>query len=226
MNSNNRETVEQKSWIDAFSPLASLEPFARREIETISAVVIPKGAVLFAPGTPCTGFAIVLEGCIRVGLTAANGRALTLYRVVSGETCIQTTLCLLGENTYSTEGRAETSLRLVLVPASLFRRLLRDSQSFSHFVFASFAARLADMTRIIETAAFARLDARLAATLLARAGEGDTAAATHQNLADDIGAAREAVSRQLAAFQKADLVRLSREVVTLIDKRALADLAM
>jgi CRP/FNR family transcriptional regulator len=81
------------------------------------------------------------------------------------------------------------------------------------------------MTRLIETIAFLRVDARLAAALLARAdGEGELSA-THQDLAEDIGAAREVVSRQLAEFQRAGLLRLGRGRIVLADRRALAELA-
>ena len=66
------------------------------------------------------------------------------------------------------------------------------------------------MTRLVETIAFLRVDARLAAALLARAEARGDLAATHQDLAEDIGAAREVVSRQLAEFQRAGYLRLAR----------------
>ena len=126
-------------------------------------VHVGKGKTLFAPGAPCAGFVLVLEGRVRVGLTAENGRRLALYRVAPGETCVQTTLCLLGGLDYSAEGEAESDLRLVVVPPALFLRLLRECPVFSHYVFERFGARLAEMTRLIETIAFLRIDARLAA---------------------------------------------------------------
>lgn len=188
-------------------------------------LTIPRGKILFAPGSSCQGFVLLLEGVARVSVTAANGRRLLLYRVAPGETCVQTTLCLMGGLEYSAEGAAETDLRLVVIPPALFERLLRESPDFARFVFERFGARLAEMTRLIETIAFLRVDARLAAALLARAdGEGELGA-THQDLAEDIGAAREVVSRQLAEFQRAGLLRLGRGRIRLVDRKALADLA-
>ena len=142
-------------------------------------------------------------------MTAENGRRLLLYRVAPGQTCVQTTLCLMGGLDYTAEGVAETDLRLVIAPPPLFERLLRGA-GFSRFVFERFGARLAEMTRLIETIAFLRVDARLAAALLARADSRGEMAATHQDLAEDIGAAREVVSRQLAEFQRGGLLRLGR----------------
>jgi CRP/FNR family transcriptional regulator len=145
--------------------------------------------------------------------------------VIPGETCVQTTLCLLGGLDYTAEGEAESELRLVMVSPGVFRRLLREQPAFAEFVFGRFGARLAEMTRLIETIAFLRIDARLAAALLARAGQ-RMLTATHQDLAEDIGAAREVVSRQLGEFQRAGLLRLGRGRIVLEDKRVLADLAL
>jgi CRP/FNR family transcriptional regulator len=228
MTDETREKPQRKSpkapvWLDAFAALSTLDAFSRDALSALPEIKFAKGKCLFAPGAPCAGFVLLLAGRIRVGVTAENGRRLVLYRVTPGETCVQTTLCLLGSLDYSAEGMAESELRLVVVPPALFLRLLRESPAFAHFVFERFGARLAEMTRLIETIAFLRVDARLAAALLARAGEGGTVSATHQELAEDIGATREGVSRQLALFQRTGLVRLGRGRVTLANRRALAD---
>jgi CRP/FNR family transcriptional regulator len=213
------------SWLDSFAPFAALDAPARTALAGLQPFPVGKGKNLFAPGAPCAGFVLVLEGKVRVGLTAENGRRLALYRVAPGETCVQTTLCLLGGLDYSAEGEAESDLRLVIVPPPLFLRLLRESSAFAHYVFERFGARLAEMTRLIETIAFLRIDARLAAALLARAEKDGALVTTHQELAEDIGAAREVVSRQLALFQRAGLLRLGRGHIELADKSGLADLA-
>lgn len=221
----NEAREKPRSWLDAFAPLAGLDADARAALSGLQAIKLPRGKALFSPGSCCPGFVLLLEGRIRVGLTAENGRKLLLYRVVAGETCVQTTLCLLGGLDYSAEGLAESDLRLVMVPPGLFQSLLRESPFFAAFVFGRFGARLAEMTRLIETIAFLRIDTRLAAALLARAGERGALAATHQDLAEDIGAAREVVSRQLAQFQRSGLLRLGRGRIVLADRAALADLA-
>jgi len=210
-------------WLEHFAPLQKLDPFAREELERLTELKIPKGRTLFSAGAPCQGFVILLEGVVRVGVTGESGRRLVLYRVAPGETCVQTTLCLMGALDYSAEGLAETDVRLVVVPPPLFKRLLRESGDFAQFVFERFGARLAEMTRLVEILAFARVDARLAAAVLARAGEGAWFEATHQDLAEDIGAAREVVSRQLALFQRAGLVRLARGRIEIGDRAGLED---
>ncbi|MCW2274922.1 helix-turn-helix domain-containing protein [Rhodoblastus acidophilus] len=210
-------------WLDHFAPLHKLDADARENLARLPELKIPKGKILFSAGSPCQGFVVLLEGGVRVGVTAENGRRLVLYRIAPGETCVQTTLCLMGALDYSAEGVAETDLRLVVVPPPLFKRLMRESGEFSEFVFERFGARLAEMMRLVETIAFLRVDARLAGAVLARAGDAASFEATHQELAEDIGAAREVVSRQLSLFQRAGLVRLSRGRIEIGDRAGLED---
>ena len=61
--------------------------------------ILPGGATLFHPGDAATGFVIVLRGRIDVSLTGSTGREILLYSVDPGQSCIQTTLGLLGDET-------------------------------------------------------------------------------------------------------------------------------
>lgn len=175
----------------------------------------PAGAVLFRPGDPCRGFVMLRTGRARVDLIAEDGHALLLYRVEPGQACAITTSCLFAGEAYSAEGTAETECEGLLLPAPLFARLVEESAAFRTFVLAGFAARLAALMGRIEELSFRSVDARLATYLLERAP--GTVAATQQEIAADIGTAREVVSRRLAAFARGGLVRTERGAVTVLD---------
>lgn len=213
--------AENRSWIDGLPGLAALEPEARALVADLQPMEIEAGRTLFSPGAACSGFAVVLAGSVRVGLNSESGRALVLYRVGADEVCVQTTLCLMAGQDYSAEGVTETNVTLVMIPAARFDRLIAMSKIFRTFVFQRFGARLQDISKLLETVAFARIDSRLAQVLLARADTAGRVAATHQALAEEVGTAREVVSRQLDALAKAGLVRTARGEVTLLDRAAL-----
>lgn len=206
---------------DAASLPAALDPATRARIAAGAAPLkAPAGAVLFRPGDPCRGFVLLRAGRARVDLIAEDGHALLLYRVEPGQACAITTSCLFAEEPYSAEGTAETDCEGLLLPASLFGRLVEESAAFRTFVLAGFAARLGALMGRIEDLSFRSVDARLAAYLLDRAP--GTVAATQQEIASDIGTAREVVSRRLAAFVRAGLVRTERGAVTLLDAAGMA----
>ena len=186
---------------------------------------VPRGTVLFRPDDACGGFVVVHEGSIKVSLTAENGREITLYRVRPGEVCLQTFGCLVNGSRYSAEAVSETEVVLEVVPAGEFHRLVAEDAPFREKLFAAVAARFADLERLVEDVALTSLDARLARALLRLADDEDMVHATHEVLAVEIGSARAAVSRQLAALARDGLVELTRGHIRLADAAALKVLA-
>lgn len=185
---------------------------------------LPKGMPIFRPGDRAIGFAVVLQGRIEVHLTGPSGREILLYAVEPGQSCIQTTLGLMGDAPYTGEAIAATDCTVVMIPAAQFRALMDASAAFRSHVFRAFAARMTEMTTLLERVAFTRVEQRLAAQLLALAQNG-TVLATHAELAARIGSAREVVSRRLDALARSGVLRLERGQITLTDPAALHDLS-
>mgnify|MGYP000586738039 CR=1 FL=1 len=104
-------------------------------------------------------------------------------------------------------------------------RLAAEEDSFRNFVFAAYSRRLIDLLRVVDDVAFGRIDVRLAERLL-DLGEGlKEVRATHQDLASELGTAREVISRVLNDFQKRDLIGQSRGLITFKDKSSLSAIA-
>lgn len=201
-------------------PMLGELPAAEIEALLGSAMVVPlpAGALVFDENQPCQGFPMLLSGSIRVVKAAPNGRELQLYRVMPGESCILTSSCLLGHTRYQARGIAEQALELVLLPASSFHVLLGKHEAFRNYVFHLFSDRLTDLMQLVSAVAFQKLDQRLAALLVAKPSP---LRATHQALADELGSAREMVSRLLKGFAEQGWVKLAREQIEVTDVAAL-----
>lgn len=185
---------------------------------------LPAGTPLFHPGDPAQAFVVVLSGRIEVMLTGPSGREILLYAVEPGQSCIQTTLGLMGDEAYTGDAATATACEVVLIPKPLFRNLLDTEPGFRRFVMQAFGARMADLTRLLERVAFGRIEQRLAAALLDLA-QGAQVQATHADLAARIGSAREVVSRRLEGFARHGWVSTDRGTVTLLDLAALRQIA-
>ncbi|BBI99336.1 cyclic nucleotide-binding protein [Ferrigenium kumadai] len=192
------------------------------ELDSLLAVAnvmqIPAGTTVFDEDQPCQGFPLLLSGNIRVIKAAPNGRELQLYRVVPGESCILTSSCLLGHTRYQARGITEQTLEMVLLPAAAFHKLLDRHEAFRSYVFHLFSDRLTDLMQLVSAVAFQKLDQRLAALLTAKP---NPIHATHQALADELGSAREMVSRLLKGFEEQGWIRLGREQIEVINASAL-----
>jgi CRP/FNR family transcriptional regulator len=209
--------------LERFPALAGLrDERLERLLAAASVVTAPAGTVLFDARQPCRGFPLLLEGAVGVWKFAPGGREILLYRVEPGDGCILSGGCLLGQNDYTATGIAESDVTLLNVPAGEFHTLLLEHEPFRRFVFGLYGARLAEIMELVEEVAFRRLDGRLARLLIRR---GPVIEGTHQALADELGSVREIVSRLLRGFETRGWVRLGRERITVLDPKALSDLA-
>ncbi|VAW23440.1 Transcriptional regulator, Crp/Fnr family [hydrothermal vent metagenome] len=212
------------NWTIGALGLEDIDKEAREKLGALKPTILPAGHILFRPGDAVSGFVMALSGRLGVYLTGANGRELLLYSVVPGQTCVQTTLGLLGEQYYTGEAIAETDISVVLVPKSMFMELMANSSGFRTFVFKAFADRLQTVMRVLEKVAFVTIEARLARCLLERA-DNRVVRATHQELAVMIGTSREVVSRRIEVLVRKGIVKAQRGMIELADAGALKKLA-
>jgi CRP/FNR family transcriptional regulator len=209
--------------LQQYPMLRELSAAERQELfESATVVHLPEGTVLFDESQPCQGFPLLLSGNIRVIKAAPNGRELQLYRVIPGESCILTSSCLLGNTRYHARGIAEQDLEMVLLPAATFHSLIEKQDSFRGYVFHLFSDRLTDLMQLVSAVAFQKLDQRLANLLINKNNPIHT---THQALADELGSAREIVSRLLKGFAEQGWVKLGREQIDVTDATALKKFA-
>ena len=198
-------------WRRALPDLAAQADAALEAImNSARRVHLPADVPAFVDGSRCESYLLVVEGRVRVQAHGRNGRDITLYRVEPGQSCILTTSCLLSGDPYPAEGISETEVTAVALPAGLFQRGLNESAAFRRYVFRNYGQRLSALIGRLEEVAFERIESRLGQALLARHTDGGAIVTTHQQLASELGTAREVVSRELKRFQSRGWVRLGR----------------
>jgi CRP/FNR family transcriptional regulator len=213
-------------WLNTFLELQAVQdPAWLGAADKMKRLRIVKGKMLFRDGDGCSGYVLVISGSVRVQKIDPQGREIVLYRVEEGQSCMLTTICLMGSQKYPAEGIAETDVELALLPPDDFEKALAASSGFRRFVMDSIGQRICDLMRLVEDVAFGRMDARLARLLLKRTPQQGDLDCTHQDLAFELGTAREVVSRLLKDFEQREWVRLGRGKIRLCKPRALAKLA-
>jgi CRP/FNR family transcriptional regulator len=213
-------------WTERFQGTRALPRAVRDRLLKVAEIrSYPKGVEVFGPRNIPDSLLFLYEGTIRVSQTSESGREIVLYRVDAGESCVLTTACMLAEEAYNAEGVAETEIKVIVLPRAAFDRLVAEEQSFRNFVFAAYSRRLIDLLRVVDDVAFGRIDVRLADRLLTLAGTDREIAATHAQIAVELGTAREVISRVLHDFQKRGLIAQSRGRIAVTDKPALKALA-
>lgn len=224
MNQEMRSSSTQPAWLTQFPELNNLEPIALEILSKYARIVeAPIGTIGYHEGAACNAYVMRLAGKSRVYKMSSSGREILLYRVHAGETCVITTTCLLGNSDYPASTIVEEAIRDVIIPAAAFNLMMIDSKVFRTFVMTNYGALISDLIVLLDEVAFHNLDARLAKVLLDANKPQITR--THQQIADELGTAREVVSRQLKRLEVKGAVSLGRGSIEVVDRIALEKLA-
>jgi len=180
------------------------------------------GQQVFALGSHCENYLLLLKGTVNTQLLSDNGREMLLYQVLPGDSCVLTTSCLLSGDVYPAEAFAQEETSAFVISSHGFYRCMDQSAFFREFVFKNFSVRLTNVIGKLGEVVFSGIDLRLSKELLKENKKVITS--THQELATKLGSAREVVSRHLKRFEAKGWVSLNRGTVTILDTEALQKL--
>lgn len=203
--------------LNHYPELDQLDPAGREIIQQAQQINVPAGTVLFRHGDRCNNFIMVTGGTVKVVARAPSGREIVLYRIEGSGTCVLTTSCLLGQRDYPAEGIAESPVEAYLLPHHAFSSALNNSSGLRAFIFSSYAHPLSDMIELVQSIAFESIETRLTEYLLAHTDKSLQIRASHQQIADELGTAREVVSRHLKKMEQQNSIRLERGCIHICD---------
>ena len=212
-----------RAWTRLFPMLAAGDTLTQTLMHGGHSIDLPADQAVFHAGSPCQNYVLVLAGSVRVQVIGEGGREAVLYRVQPGQSCVLTTCCILAGDDYPAEGFTESPVRALVLNKPAFDRGLAEAPAFRRFVFANLGSRIAEVIARMEEVAFRPVERRLAAFLLQRSSGNPRAviAATHQEVAVELGTAREVVSRYLKRMESMGLVHLGRATLEVRDRAGL-----
>ena len=194
--------------------------------QNVREVAFPKGAMVHG-AEECLGLVLVKAGRLRACLLSEEGREVTMFRVEEGESCVLSASCVISQITFETHLTAEEDTTLFVLPSGIFQRLTEKNIYIRCFLFEMATERFSEVMWVMQQILFLGFDQRLAALLAdyVRSAGRSTLHRTHEELARDLGSAREVVTRMLRRFSEEGLVELSRGVVTVKDVKGLEKIA-
>lgn len=186
-----------------------------------------KGALLHKGGSECTGLILVRSGQIRAYTTSPEGKEITLYRLFERDLCLLSASCMMNGLQFSITLAAEKDSEVTVIPAEVYKKIMKDSAPLANFTNEVIASRFTDTMWLVEQIMWKSFDRRLATFLTEEANiEGDTTLKlTHETIGNHLGSPREVVTRMLKYFADEGLVRLSRGTVEILNLQGLEELA-
>lgn len=162
----------------------------------------------------CHDFIFMLSGETRIFKIGGSGREITLYEIEPGEICVLNASCILANARLPANAATVCETEVLLLPARHFLDMMARHAEMRTFVHSRISTSLASVMALLSEIAFGRMDERLKAYLIEKSENG-TVRRTHQQIANDLGTAREVVSRLLKSFERKGLAFLSRNCIEL-----------
>jgi len=182
--------------------------------------LLKRGQTLVREGQLSDLLFVVVEGRLKVFVGSERGEHLNLAIVGPGEV-IGLFGIVDGQPRLATV-EALDDARLVCIRGADFHALLQRSPGLSLAVAEELAFRIRDVTGSAADLVFLDLPRRLVKLLLATS-EGDGLSLTQTEIADQLGAARTSVNRNLSSFQRRGWVEIGHKNVRVLDRQALTE---
>lgn len=223
MEYNSRELLKQQ-----FPFWSHLNEEEKKTLTACSTIQdFKKGAPIQNESQHCIGVFLVLKGHVRVYIQSEEGREITLLRINSGEVCTLSASCMMAEISFEIMMESIEDSTLLISGRSCLRRLMNDNLYIENYIYRHLAEHFSDVMWAMSEILFKSFDRRLAGYLEDEKinRKTTTILATHDEIARDLGSAREVVSRMLKYFEREGIVSLSRGSVQIINDERLRALS-
>ncbi|MCC0644756.1 MULTISPECIES: Crp/Fnr family transcriptional regulator [unclassified Clostridioides] len=178
-----------------------------------------KGELVHSKNSACTGIVVVLNGQLRSFMTSNSGKEITLFKLFERDICMLSSSCVYQDLTYDINLEAEKDSSVIIIDSKFFKEISSNNLSIQNFFLTLTQDKLSQIMWVLEQVVFFSLDSRVANFLIDQYYLNDSINIniTHDTIANNLGSAREAISRMLKRFENDKIVELSRGSIKIID---------
>ncbi len=223
-----KEKEEVFERLDEYFPF--VKAFTEEEMaelkENLSIRKYKRGEQIHQGEEGCTGVMAICKGRTRTYIFSSKGKEITLFRLLPQDTCILSASCMMNNIVFDIQVAAEEDSLLVVITPEYFEELARRHPSVEKFRNDIISMRFSEVMWLVEQILFRRMDQRIAAFLIEMAiiTESDVLTLSHQEIADNLGTAREVVSRILKYLENDGLVEISRKEIKILNLPGLEEM--
>jgi CRP/FNR family transcriptional regulator, anaerobic regulatory protein len=158
---------------------------------------------------------IVLNGSIKVFKVDEEGREMLLYYIKPGESCVMSFLGATCNGTSKIKAVVEEQAEVLVLPVHKVTDLIRENPQWVQFIFELYNRRFEELLSVVNAIAFQKVDVRLWELLKTKVKmlKTEELNMTHQQIADELGTAREVVSRLLKQLERDKKISLGRNKI-------------
>ncbi len=197
----------------------TLEPELKEEILSIGTIrEVEPGEILLKSGQLITHTMLLLDGRLKIYREDEDGNEFLMYYLEPGNACAMSIMCAMNNEKSQIMAVAETEAILLAVPFEKTGAWMNKYRSWDEFILRAYRSRFEELLLTLDNVAFRSMDERLVFYLKRmKEGHGDELHISHQQIARDLNSAREVISRLLKKLEQRGAVKLSRNVIHLVN---------
>jgi CRP/FNR family transcriptional regulator len=186
--------------------------------------ILADGAMAFRQGERLPGVFVVISGTLKIFREDGRGKIQVLDMLEPGSCVGEVQVFDGGPAASAAEAFGETEI--MMIPADALRSLLHRNPAMADVIIQQFAAKVRNLISLVETLSLHSVPERVARLLLDRHAANPVRlllefSETQEELAQCIGASREAFSRALRLLMDLGLIQSTFPVVRILDMQKL-----
>jgi CRP/FNR family transcriptional regulator, anaerobic regulatory protein len=163
---------------------------------------VPKNAELMREGQFVKILPVVLKGLVKV-FTRHEDKELLLYYIKPGETCIISFNAVLANAPSKAYAVSEENSKILLMPTEKVLNWMKEFPELTQLFFQQYSTRYNELIEMVNKVLFDKMDKRLYEYLVTKSKilKNSNLKLSHQQIANDLGTAREVVTRVLKKLE-------------------------
>ncbi len=180
--------------------------------------VLPPGQVLVDFHKYIRSIPVIVRGHVKVIGEDDDGNEILLYYLRPGESCVMSILGAMNGSASRVRAVTVDETEVIFIRPERAATLIRESPAWAEFIFKLYQTRYEELLEAVTKVNFKKLDDRIMDLLeeKARLFKTRLLTVTHQEIADEIGSPREAISRVLKKLEREGAVKLFRGKIELV----------
>ena len=209
--------------------LTALPYFAEIDTELIDAIArqtkqqhYDTGQVVFLEGEGDVALYIVESGWLKAVKTSLDGREQVLHFIGAGE--VFNDVGVFTEAANPATAIALEPTRIWMIPQSVMLKLLDDHPQLARVIIRRLAQRVQHLIHMVEDLSLRTIEGRLARYLIEESSSQQVQRprwATQAELANRLGTVPDVLNRALRSLAQADLIRVERQQIHILDHKGL-----
>ncbi len=197
------------------------EPELIDELDQCPFIELPSGSILRRPENTRVRYTpLVIAGSIKVTRIDENGdKEILMYYINKGESCFLTITASLANNfgnIDSLKAVTDTETKMISISDEQIRNWNDKYRSWRNFISQMYNNRFTQFFSLVDAIAFKSVDNRMVDQLKILSKQKNPIDITHSELANQLGTAREVVSRLLKRLELDGKVKLGNKQIEIV----------